>query len=691
MPDAATAARALPGVRFEVPPQTLDGALPRMDVALFVGFAARGPLDVPVAVESLAEFEAVYGTGLVLAREVDTAEPVSPAVPTRDADTGEPVAGLLHPSVRGFFGNGGRRCWIQRVAGDDVRARVFPLPALLLARRLDAAGGWRLSPATLTAASPGSGADGVQVAARVRASLLRARRSASADDTFVLSVAESASTNLRVGDLVRMTLDEVWAHGRIAAVETAPPDAGGRPRRRVVLQGLVALRAPAIGSPALELSGLTLLDLDPAGQPQMSTEVSARGDRLGDGRLAVTCRLAATRLPQPGEVVALRFATVDEAAFMALDEVELVEASDLGGEVELRLTGRPWLDARDAWQTGVAAWGSHGEECVVAVLRLDLRARVDADTDVTVEGLAMATPAQALGLGASVFDLPDDEHLYVPRASAAVAGGTTLAVEQRDERGRLRRRFPLAAAAIDGELTLLPLAELPGFGAGLGPLPDPLTALERDGLTDFSWQLFAEPALAAYSSDAVADRAEALRHAGRDSRPLRGMHVALGGDVDALVDEPTLLAVPDAVHPGWSPIPQPDDAWSELPPLPEPPDPCAGETFVDCDAEPLPSPRFVRGADPLADGRFTLHWTRIADGAEYEVVESTEADFGIATDAYRGEAARHTVLGKRAGTLYYRVRASLGRRRSVWSRPIRIRLGVQGYETRAWRPDELLA
>src|SRR6185295_836679 len=94
--------RRLPGVRFEVPPPALREALPRMDIALFVGFAASGPLDLPVAVESLAEFEAVFGEQFVLAQ---------------DALSGEPVAGCLHPSVRGFFSNGGRRCWVVRVAG----------------------------------------------------------------------------------------------------------------------------------------------------------------------------------------------------------------------------------------------------------------------------------------------------------------------------------------------------------------------------------------------------------------------------------------------------------------------------------------------------------------------------------------------------------------------------------------------
>ena len=46
----AVTARRLPGIAFEAegpPPLTV---LPRMDVAVLVGFAASGPLDIPVAV-----------------------------------------------------------------------------------------------------------------------------------------------------------------------------------------------------------------------------------------------------------------------------------------------------------------------------------------------------------------------------------------------------------------------------------------------------------------------------------------------------------------------------------------------------------------------------------------------------------------------------------------------------------------
>jgi hypothetical protein len=66
----------------------------RTDIAAFVGIARRGPLDTPVPVESFRQFSAHFGefTG----------------------------AGYLAYAVRGFFENGGRRCWVVRVANMDA-------------------------------------------------------------------------------------------------------------------------------------------------------------------------------------------------------------------------------------------------------------------------------------------------------------------------------------------------------------------------------------------------------------------------------------------------------------------------------------------------------------------------------------------------------------------------------------------
>jgi hypothetical protein len=65
----------------------------RTDVAGFVGIAQRGLVDTPVPVESARQFEAHFG-GFI-------------------------GGGFLTYTVRAFFENGGRRCWIVRVASDD--------------------------------------------------------------------------------------------------------------------------------------------------------------------------------------------------------------------------------------------------------------------------------------------------------------------------------------------------------------------------------------------------------------------------------------------------------------------------------------------------------------------------------------------------------------------------------------------
>ncbi len=79
-----------PGVYYERADAGADVSPLRTDIAGFVGIARRGPLHRAVAVETWRQFFACFGdfTG----------------------------AGYLAYAVRGFFENGGRRCWIVRVA-----------------------------------------------------------------------------------------------------------------------------------------------------------------------------------------------------------------------------------------------------------------------------------------------------------------------------------------------------------------------------------------------------------------------------------------------------------------------------------------------------------------------------------------------------------------------------------------------
>ena len=138
---AARTTRRLPGFRFEAKTPPLAEALPRMDVTAFVGFAASGPVNRPVAVEDAAQFAAVFGEDAPL---------------VWDRQRGENVYAYLGPAVRAFFRNGGRRCWVVRVAG-RARENYFPVSGLA---RLRANG--ELAPALARARSEGSWSDSLR-------------------------------------------------------------------------------------------------------------------------------------------------------------------------------------------------------------------------------------------------------------------------------------------------------------------------------------------------------------------------------------------------------------------------------------------------------------------------------------------------------------------------------------------------
>lgn len=622
MPPDRSVPRRLPGVRFEVPPPAPDEALPRMDIAFFVGFADRGPLDRAMAVESLAGFEALYGSGLVLAR---------------DGSTGEAVRGLLHPCVRSFFSQGGRRCWILRVAGEGVRTGIFPVPGLLQAQRRD--GIWHARAATLQASSPGSGADALRLAARVAVRLLRVAPLSLEEGTLRLQASVAAAQALRAGDLLRIRVGGLEVHGRLATIED------GGAQRTLVLGTLLALRRPQ-ASPALVLERI-----EACGDADHSPPGVAATGEWTDAGLQVRCRLAPP-WPQVGEVLRLSFSGEERPAWMAVAAADLLEPAGPGGLPLLQLRGQPWIE--DDATAELAAWLAEGSTRVVQRLRLGLQARDGQSEPVLAEDLPLSAGAGEIAVGLG------DPFAFAVRGEAATH-----------------------------EQLWVPLAELAGFGEGLPPRATNATPLQRDGLAQFSWDLFVEPSLADLPAQALPDQAEALRLAGPRLRPLRGLHALFGGVAEDLVHEPTLLAVPDAVQPGWSPAPA-VPAWTDLPALPEPADPCAGEPFRDCDALPLPAPVFVQGADPDADGRLTLYWTQVLPQAAYTLEEAGDAGFLAASTVYQGGLARFDAPPRAAGAVFYRVRAQAGARRSAWSARVRIEIGRSGYLARAWQPAQLL-
>jgi phage tail sheath protein FI len=114
-----------PGVYYErVDARTPAIAAIRTDVAGFVGIASRGPVGEALPVESFRQFQAHYG--------------------------GFSGAGYLAYAVRGFFENGGRRCWIVRVASNEPGGAAAAAEAVVPSTASPPADVWRIR-----ASSPG--------------------------------------------------------------------------------------------------------------------------------------------------------------------------------------------------------------------------------------------------------------------------------------------------------------------------------------------------------------------------------------------------------------------------------------------------------------------------------------------------------------------------------------------------------
>lgn len=129
------ATHTTPGVYYE----RMDATAPaitaiRTDVAGFVGIALSGPVDTAVPVQSWKQFQAYFG--------------------------GFTGGGFLAYAVRSFFENGGKRCWVVRVASNDPVGGALAA-GLELASTTAGRSVWRIS-----ASSPGIWGNNLTVSVR---------------------------------------------------------------------------------------------------------------------------------------------------------------------------------------------------------------------------------------------------------------------------------------------------------------------------------------------------------------------------------------------------------------------------------------------------------------------------------------------------------------------------------------------
>jgi hypothetical protein len=638
--------RRLPGFRFEPQPQPLAEKLPRMDVAVFVGFAAAGPLDLPVAVEDALQFESIFGAEAALAW---------------DRERGESVRAYLAPSVRAFFRNGGRRCWVVRVAG-SASGNLFPVTGLA---RLGSDG--RLQPAFARSRSKGSWSDSLQAAAALTPRPLVCAQFISPID-FHLEV--SSPDEVIAGDLLRFTFEEGYAP--VVVVKSVEPvaqtasvtgAAGSARRLRVHVKGRAVqwFRLPG-KSPKTHLGSARLLTVHGArigARAQAPPDAEWRDDRP----VTLNLQLPGADAPALGSFVRATFGK--EHLWLRVDSVRTLDQVGVRPGQSVQISGEA------VW------WYEHAPENlprkIVRCERLlfELFARRGDEAPTRLAGLAFAAEHPRFWSA-----LPADEQLYHE--------SSTRVVNRHAEvwHASVEPRFPLAGREEDGGDALYFPVVMPTLTTKyLGPLRVRRSALQRDGLATFDRKLFLDFELDdEVSVETLLAKADFIRYQSPRPRHLRGIHAALS------VEEATIISVPDAVHRGWTfegetlpkpeqskPLPHPEWwAYRECDPPPTAVDPEAepeGGHFLDCGLARIAPPALTLEQSDES-GTLTLSWSSPIDARRFVVEESSIPDWRGASQIYAGTSRHLELFGRDpCRRSYFRVRAEVADLSSEWEEP----------------------
>lgn len=603
--------RRLPGVRFDIAKSDPGEILPRMDIAMFVGFAQAGPSGTPVAVENLPAFERVFGAGFDLAF---------------DETTGHPLRSLLHPAVAQFFADGGRRCWIVRVLDEASAAHgEFQIPSAV-GVVLD--GKWKVGPRTLEARDPGSWADSLGLSLRCETVPL-AIQAASANPKSgpTLTIPVKSIQDVVEGDLLVAELESSLRATIVVAGVSIREDKGIR----------FAIVETRIG-PSIRL----VREEDTRGRkdPRISysspVEDVAGIDRPADiewiapGRVEIQFEVDADHVPSPGTVGRIRWA--DREAWMLVREVMASSAGTRRGRSALRLRA----DLREI-----------GLEDVATRLASRIGNEIGTVDRIRLE-FATSGPFQAT-------------------ASGLLAANALLS--------RLPSPFPLCAK--DSATLLLPLCDDPESIAPSGPRRSLVHELERDGLGAFSSNLFLDARLCDEPTERLLQRAEELILLSERPVPLRGIHALLAQVGGGAPEEATLVAVPDASHPGWTKRTA-SDTWWIAHPHPSDHSEESG-TFHPCALDDIKHPRFIKGSPPDDKGTFKIRWTDSVPGAFFELQESAESKDGTWNTIFEGESNQFVRRDAVGGTRWYRIRSIHGQKAGAWSYPLEVRTPLRGF------------
>ncbi len=653
----------LPGIRFETVPMRRQSVLPRMDIPVFVGFASSGPLHLPVPVEDAAEFSEIFGADPVLAW---------------DSERGRAGTAYLAATVRSFFQNGGRRCWVVRVANEfTAHTAYFPVPGLAA---MDGSG---LSPAFCAARSPGSWGDALKVSASLLSQSFVLEKFDPDAGSIEMTVAKPG--DIIAGDVLRLDFDQdqwfcLFPISTIQKQDADPAPSLNLARKLVLTASKVWWFRPAEAQAPAVSAGDLVAYTQNGPLPALAVTVPASSWPTAPNSAAVfdyAGILDPASLAASGQGCLVKVVFTDGQVFWML------VSSQVANDTQPAIPGVGEFERF----SGSGIWQALLPPDVTAFA--DPSPRLEKLTFELLARVANKAPQRLSGLGFAVGHplywnaLPGDQELYTTQASLttgdasyqdlltnpAYLSSTSIAANGLHTalwEAAAAPRFPLAGGSPG--VTFLPLLIPTLSTLATLPVEPPGDALSRDGLAAFEAGIFLDPDLADQAGDALLSLADDLRYLRTNPRPLRGIYAALS------VSEATLVAVPDAVHNRWEkglldPIPpaQPSEPperpvwWHFLPcsprqsPLPRTSQPEWGE-FLRCGLRIIPPPVLSVSA-PDITGTFSLTWTAIADITRYILEQSFFPDFRNARPIYSGALTSCTIYGYADSDYYFRVRA----------------------------------
>ena len=647
----------LPGISIEPVLPDRPSALPRMDVALFAGFAARGPCNIAIAVDSVAAYQSCFGGDLPLAR---------------DRESRETLFANLPAAVSGFFANGGRRCWVVRIArtqahearwaemtgralfSDDIAAsNRFAIGGMLCRLPGQDGGESKVRPAWLQASSVGSWSDDMEVSARIAqfpfiATGLRRVQ-------FGLAFADSGG--LIAGDLIEFIVD------------------GGMVKRYAKVVRIADGEVAAIWCASLARTSHSPVLPVQDGQAQIVGHSKHYDAVLTEG--AGTSIKLETESGDLQEGRWLHFWSQGESVWMLIERID-----------------------------GATAYGAAWQQVASRLPRGRFTARkLTVDFQVNLNGTRRDIAELGAGLSGSrsVHSMVTDDEYYCDDTRRHVSAGADLCAAL-EERQRVPDAMARAGASSFDELAQifgtpafqqvhrdalraawLPVGLDTRFAVTATAAPQNRDALARDGLSRFDDSLFLDPALATATTGQIMPIAERIRDI--EEGQLSGIHAGLDTP-DRGFGIPSIFAVPDAAQPGWQEMPgdgirsmalagAPSRAnWRDheggchatLPLEADEkqlrPD---SSRFLDCGTRLITGPSLSGPRLSVRDGSFTLRWSGGEPGATFVLEESGDASFAGAAEIYRGPARRFDRTDMREGAYFYRVYAEIGGNVSAYS------------------------